>query len=139
MKFYIFYTNLLFVLYFFLLVFHVFQVLFHRLRDCQDVNYVHQVGDRKVLKVLFVKNAVLENVPTMDPMYVNYVVRVNSALFAINAVSDNTDLEMMTMLRCVMIVQEVFRNKLKDRLLVFHVFQDDTNHLKVNQPVLNAI
>ena len=103
------------------------------------MNYVHQVGDRKVLKVLFVRNAVLENVPTMDPMYVNYVVRVNSALFAINAVSDNIDLEMMTMLRCVMIVQEVFRNKLKDRLLVFHVFQDDTNHLKVNQPVLNAI
>ena len=103
------------------------------------MNCVHQGGDRKVLKVLFVRNAVLENVPTMDPMYVNYVVRVNSALFAINAVSDNIDLEMTTMLRCVMIVQEVFRNKLKDRLLVFHVFQDDTNHLKVNQPVLNAI
>ena len=103
------------------------------------MNCVHQGGDRKVLKVRSVRNVVLENVPTMDPMYVNYVVRVNSALFAINAVSDNIDLEMMTMLRCVMIVQEVFRNKLKDRLLVFHVFQDDTNHLKVNQPVLNAI
>ena len=103
------------------------------------MNCVHRGGDRKVLKVRSVRNVVLENVPTMDPMYVNYVVRVNSALFAINAVSDNIDLEMTTMLRCVMIVQEVFRNKLKDRLLVFHVFQDDTNHLKVNQPVLNAI